>query len=59
MSTGSLHGKISIVTGGAGGVGRASSLLFSQEGARVAVLNIHVSGTATVAEIEAAGGGAK
>ncbi len=32
-----LQDKVSIITGGASGIGRAAALLFAQEGARVVV----------------------
>ncbi len=51
-----LKGKIAIVTGGAGGVGRAIAERYAKEGARVCVADVNVSGAKTVAaEI---GGGA-
>jgi NAD(P)-dependent dehydrogenase (short-subunit alcohol dehydrogenase family) len=34
---GSLEGKIAVITGGGGGIGRAHALLFAREGARVVV----------------------
>jgi len=56
---GRLDGKVAIVTGGGGtnSIGRAISLRYAREGARVAVLDINARGAATVAEeITAAGG---
>ena len=52
-----LEGKKAIVTGGAGGIGRATSLAFAAEGASVAVVDLNGEAAQTVAdEIRAAGG---
>jgi NAD(P)-dependent dehydrogenase (short-subunit alcohol dehydrogenase family) len=59
--SGRLDGKVAIVTGGGGtnSIGRAISLRYGTEGARVAVLDINAEGAARVAgEITAAGGAA-
>jgi NAD(P)-dependent dehydrogenase (short-subunit alcohol dehydrogenase family) len=48
-----------VITGGAGGMGRAASLLFARAGARVAILDVQAEvGRQTVADITAAGGAA-
>ena len=54
---GMLDGKSALVTGGGGGIGRATALAFAREGARVAVADL-VSEAAgeTVALVNAAGG---
>jgi len=50
---GKLDGKVAIITGAGSGFGRASTQLFTREGARVLVVDINQSGAeATVAEIE-------
>jgi 3-oxoacyl-[acyl-carrier protein] reductase len=46
----SLTDKIAIVTGGGDGIGRATALLFSQEGARVVVADISPDAARRVAE---------
>ena len=52
-----LLGKIAIVTGAAGGMGEAASILFAQEGARVAAVDLdEAAAERTVAQIVAAGG---
>jgi len=54
---GILEGKAALVTGGASGLGRATALAMSREGARVAVADRAQDGAAaTVALINAAGG---
>jgi len=57
---GKLSAKSAIVTGAASGIGRATALLFAQEGASVLVADRDdAQGPAVAAEIEAAGGRAK
>jgi 3-oxoacyl-[acyl-carrier protein] reductase len=46
----SLTDKIAIVTGGGDGIGRATALLFSQEGARVVIADISPDAARRVAE---------
>lgn len=54
-----LEGKVALVTGGGSGIGRASALAFSREGARVVVADIDVSGgEQTISMIRDAGGDA-
>ncbi|WP_336644929.1 SDR family NAD(P)-dependent oxidoreductase [Microbacterium sp. USHLN186] len=52
-----LENKKAIVTGGAGGIGRATSLAFADDGASVAVVDLNAEAAEAVAEeIRAAGG---
>ena len=52
-----LQGKVAIVTGAAGGIGRAIAMRFAAEGARVAVVDVREAEShETVRLIEAAGG---
>jgi NAD(P)-dependent dehydrogenase (short-subunit alcohol dehydrogenase family) len=54
---GVLGGRAALLTGAATGIGRATALLFAQEGASVVVADINSrGGNDTVAEIVAAGG---
>lgn len=54
---GRLHGKVALITGAGGGIGRASAKLFSAEGAKVVVVDYdEKAGTAVADEIKSAGG---
>ena len=59
-SAGSFGGKVAIVTGAAGGIGRASARAFAARGAHVLVADIDVEhGLETVSLIGSAGGSAQ
>lgn len=52
-----LEGKVSIITGSAGGIGRAAALKFSKEGAKIVVCDLDRERVdATVKEVRAMGG---
>src|SRR3974390_3181982 len=52
-----LDRKVAVVTGGASGIGRATALLFAQEGARIAIFDLNdAGGQQAVEEIQAQGG---
>ena len=52
-----LEGRVALVTGAASGIGRAISLRFVKEGAKVSVVDINIEGAENVAkEIEELGG---
>lgn len=54
-----LEGKVGLVTGSGGGIGRATALVFAREGAKVTVADWNEqAGRETVKLIEAAGGAA-
>lgn len=60
MTSRSIKGSVALVTGAAGGMGRATAELFAAEGAHVAVTDVSEAGAHAVADaIEAAGGSAE
>jgi NAD(P)-dependent dehydrogenase (short-subunit alcohol dehydrogenase family) len=60
MGDGQFDGKVALVTGAAGGMGRAIAIAFAEAGARVVVADIAVAGgNETVSLVAAAGGQSK
>ena len=56
---GKLDGKVAIITGAGSGIGRASALLFAEEGARVVIADLNEdAGRESVELVQAAGGDA-
>jgi len=57
QSAGRLAGKTAIITGGAAGMGRATSLAFAREGARIAILDIQAEAGEEVVQLIRDNGG--
>ena len=55
--TGRLHDKVALITGTAGGMGRAAAVLFAQEGARVVGCDLNTAGNAETEELARKAGG--
>jgi len=57
MPTASLEGRVALITGAAGGIGRATALLFAERGARVALSDLNAEGLLETALLVEGGGG--
>ncbi len=57
MNTEEFTGKVAIVTGAAGGIGRESARLFAERGASVVVADINLPGAQETVDIITSGGG--
>jgi meso-butanediol dehydrogenase/(S,S)-butanediol dehydrogenase/diacetyl reductase len=55
--TGRLHGKVALITGTAGGQGRAAALLFAAEGATVVGTDVNRDGAAETVDLVRSAGG--
>ena len=56
---GNLEGKTALITGAASGIGRATAILFAQEGASIAIADCNVDGgVETLQQIKNSGGNA-